>query len=387
MKIGIAAPVTLSLLTPHLDGQPELGDGYAFAPMARWVLGLRDRGHEVSVFTLSPNVPQAKSYAGPGLNLHVAPYRKSGRARDAFLVERQHLAELMRSYPQQVWHAHWTYEFALAALAVSRRVVVTAHDSPLDVLQHQPNIYRLMRLAMAVQVVKKAPIISAVSPYIARSFSRSFRRHDLQIVPNGVPDEVFSRTPLGHHSQKATTFASSMMGFSGRKNGRLLLEAFAIVKKHEPDAKLLMFGDEYGKNDKAEWYAHDIGLFNGIEYVGRVPYPELLRRMNEEVDIMVHPALEESFGMAIAEAMGLGIPVIAGELSGAVPWVTADGWAARLVNVRDVEAVAQAMLRLARSRIEREHLGMIARRHVYENFSQQQQLQGYEDLYRQVLNK
>jgi glycosyltransferase involved in cell wall biosynthesis len=384
MKVGIAAPVTLSLLTPHLDGQPEVGDGYAFAPMARWILGLRDRGHEVSVFTLSPDCQEPQSYSGPGLSVHVAPYRRNGRARDAFLAERQHLAQLMRLNPQEVWHAHWTYEFALAALAISRRIVVTAHDSPFDVLRYHPSPYRAVRLGMAAQVARQAPVLSAVSPYIAQRLSRGFGRRHLPIVPNGVPSEVLSQPAAAPGRPGPVTFASSMMGFGGIKNGRVLLEAFAQVQRGHPQVRLLAFGDGYEAGGEAEQYARHLGLVSGIEFAGRVPYTELLRRLREEAHVLVHSSLEESFGMAIAEAMGLGLPVIAGEKSGAVPWVTANGWAARLVDVRDSGAVAAAMLRLERSAGERELLGLLARRFIADHFSLRRQLEGYEELYERV---
>lgn len=293
----------------------------------------------------------------------------------------------MGAHPQDVFHAHWTYEFALAALEVSRRVVVTAHDSPLDVLRLHPHPYRLVRAGMAALVARKAPVMTAVSPHIARRFASAFGRRDLRVIANGVPHEVLELQAKRPGNIENLTFASSMMGFGHYKNGAVLLRAFAQVRHSLPEARLLMFGDGHGPQGEAERYAQASGLGAGVTFVGRVPYDVLLSRLADEVDVLVHPSLEESFGMAIAEAMGLGLPVIAGERSGAVPWVTDGGRAARLVDVRRADVLAAGMLELARSPSQRDHLAQVGRAYVREHFSLDSQLKGYEAAYAEVLDR
>jgi L-malate glycosyltransferase len=63
--------------------------------------------------------------------------------------------------------------------------------------------------------------------------------------------------------------------------------------------------------------------------------------------VLLHPALEESFGAVVAEAMAVGLPVVAGVRSGAVPWVAGD--AGQLVDVADPDAIAGALLGLFES--------------------------------------
>ncbi|MFB9995034.1 glycosyltransferase family 4 protein [Deinococcus oregonensis] len=387
MRIGIAGPVTLSLLSPHLNDQPDLGDGYAFAPMARWVLGLRDRGHHVSVFTLSPTAQRMESYDGHQLTVHIAPYRPTGRAKNAFRDERLSLQAMMTAYPQDVLHAHWTYEFALAALATKQPVVVTAHDSPLDVLRLHPSAYRLVRAGMAAKAIIKAPSLTAVSPYLADRLRSTFRRQNLRIIPNGVPDEVFELQAARPGRDTELTFASSMMGFTGLKNGATLLRAFGKVRQQLPHTRLMMFGDGFGPQAEAYEYAREHGLTEGIEFVGRVGYDTLLSRLSQEADILVHPSLEESFGMAVAEAMGLGLPVIAGDKAGALPWITNGGQAAVLVDVVQDEILAAAMLDLVRSPERRDQLSTSARLHIQNNFSLHRQLTDYEQEYAAAINR
>ena len=60
--------------------------------------------------------------------------------------------------------------------------------------------------------------------------------------------------------------------------------------------------------------------------------------------IFAFPSLDEGFGMPVLEAMAAGIPVIAGNRS-ALPEVCGD--AARLIDPRNEEELASALLRLA----------------------------------------
>ncbi len=46
---------------------------------------------------------------------------------------------------------------------------------------------------------------------------------------------------------------------------------------------------------------------------------QCLTTLAESVDVLVHPSLEESQCMAVIEAMAMGLPVIAGKFSGAIP--------------------------------------------------------------------
>src|SRR5205085_11099029 len=80
-----------------------------------------------------------------------------------------------------------------------------------------------------------------------------------------------------------------------------------------------------------------------VQFIGAVPHARLLDEMAQS-QVLLHPALEESFGVVLAEAMAMGLSVVAGAHSGAVPWVQGD--AGSLVNVRQPAQIAAALLRL-----------------------------------------
>ena len=76
-------------------------------------------------------------------------------------------------------------------------------------------------------------------------------------------------------------------------------------------------------------------------------------------DLMVWPALNEAYGMALLEAQAAGVPVLAGA-SGGVADIVADGVSGRLVPAGDVAAFADALAALLARPERRRALGASA---------------------------
>lgn len=388
LKIGFAAPISLKLLSHHVDGSDEVPDGYSFPPMSMLVEELLQRGHCVSVFALDPTTHAPRTFRGDQLTIHIGRYRPRHRARDYFAVERTDLSAAMASDPCDVIHAHWTYEFALAALASGQPNVITAHDAPLRVLQLNPIPYRFVRTVMAYHVANKATLLTAVSPYLADHFRKYLFYHNpIHVVPNALPNWLFNMAAGRKFSDSRTiTFATVLTGWGGQKNGHTALQAFQMVRGKLPNARLMMFGQGHSEHEEGFVWASNQGLSDGVEFIGRLPYEQLHRQLADEVDILLHPALEESFCMAIAEAMALGIPVIGGRNSGAVPHTLQDGACGLLTDVRSAGMMADAMLELAGSATLRTRLGESGRSVAREHFNIHAVVDAYERIYSQAVS-
>ena len=264
-------------------------------------------------------------------------------------------------------------------------MLATAHDAPLNILRFDPTPYRLMRTLMAYQVARRATHMTAVSQYVASHFRSMMRyRGSLAVVPNAVPPEVIALGAKTHKiSGDSITFACVLPGWGKRKNGGVTLRALSEVQRTLPNARLLMFGDDHGPNGAANIWAAERRLIEGVVFVGCVPYTELLRRLASEVDVLVHPSLEESFGMALAEAMALGIPVIAGEQSGGTRFVLEEGRAGLLTDVRSPSKLGAAMLTLAGAEM-RQKYGELGRSSVNERFRADVVTDAYENAYQAI---
>jgi glycosyltransferase involved in cell wall biosynthesis len=88
--------------------------------------------------------------------------------------------------------------------------------------------------------------------------------------------------------------------------------------------------------------------------------PEALVPLYRAADLLVWPAVNEAFGMAILEAQAAGLPVVAGQVGG-VPGIVEDGTTAILTAAGDARAFGAAVARLLDEPSRRRALGAAAR--------------------------
>ena len=62
----------------------------------------------------------------------------------------------MSQYPCDLFHAMWSYEFALAALESGHPTVVHYRDNAWTILKHRTDVYRFMRLLLNFWVTLKS---------------------------------------------------------------------------------------------------------------------------------------------------------------------------------------------------------------------------------------
>lgn len=91
--------------------------------------------------------------------------------------------------------------------------------------------------------------------------------------------------------------------------------------------------------------------------------PELLRAFYTAADLMVWPAVNEAFGMALLEARAAGLPVVAGD-QGGVATIVDDGRSGLLVAPLSAAGVAAAVRRLLTDPAMRSRMAGFARAHT-----------------------
>lgn len=335
--------------------------GYPGAPLTAVLIGeLVRQGHEVVGITVDYGLGDAASpmtARGPRFEFHVLPGRTRvwrfdgrypGRALDMFRRERRSIAQAIRRAAPDVVHAHWTYEFALGALQTDVPHVITAHDAPAKVLRYTRSPYRAVRYLMAREVLRRARCLTAVSDYMGQ-VTEALASVPVGVVPNPLAREVLSggrvrSTPSGRRIGMVCN------GWGRIKNPQPALRAFHKFCAMYSDAELHLFGSDFGPGQIAERWVRKCGLGDGMVFHGSLPHRDLIRHL-ENMDVLLHPSLEESFGVVVAEAMALGLPVVAGLMSGAIPWVVgvgADGQSpcAVLTRVRDDVSIVAALERV-----------------------------------------
>jgi glycosyltransferase involved in cell wall biosynthesis len=183
-------------------------------------------------------------------------------------------------------------------------------------------------------------------------------------------------------SQKSPVIVMVANGWGKIKNAQAGLQAFAQLRSNYPAARLRLFGEDFGRGGSADLWANKNEVAQGVEFIGPMPYADVLEEI-AQADILLHPSLEESFGMVIAEAMALGIPVIGGKASGAVPWVIGDG--GLVVEACDPANLAKALNSLLSSPETWHRLRNTAYMASLSRFSPDLIAAAYEDVYREQI--
>jgi len=341
-------------------------------------------GEHVELVTLAPELKGERVVLeGRRLRILIGPYRTRARNRcaDVFREERRHVRELLASTSGAVINAHWTYEFALGATRLPSRVpVVTARDAPFTILRYsRTRAYRALCAAMAVAVRLRGPTMTAVSPYIVEAWRKQMLyRTEMSVVPNVVPLVAISR-PSDATEHLAPTILE--VADAGKlKNVAALIRAMPEILSAYSRTKLNLAGHGLTGDSTLANLARRLGVDHAVRFLGFLP-PSELDAIYRQADLFVHASLEESFSMSIAESMSYGLPIVAGERSGAVPWLLDEGRAGLLVDVRRPAAIAKGVVRLLTDPGLRRELGAAGQARVRSHFSPDAVAARYLDVY------
>jgi L-malate glycosyltransferase len=356
-------------LTAELSLTPTRGEptpiGHGGHPITELVLALAPLVERLDLVTLDPRLTEPVVLKAAGIRLAVGAFRSRARARslDLFAAERRFITERISEWQPDVVSAHWTYEYALGAIEAGRPTLTTVHDWAPTILWHARDAYRLVRLGMQFLVFARGRHFAAVSPYMAKKVERVTRR-PVAVLPNGLgPHWWQADAPVPDGSR----VIAINDGFGRRKNVHRLLEAWPVVRRDHASAELLLVGSGYEQDGPAATWAVQAGFDAGVRFLGPVDRSELAGLL-AGARMLAHPALEESFGMVLLEAMAVGIPAVGGRSSGAVPWVLADG-AGMLVDVKDPLALARGISALLDDPILASETAARGRQRAQQHFS------------------
>jgi phosphatidylinositol alpha-mannosyltransferase len=187
----------------------------------------------------------------------------------------------------------------------------------------------------------------AVSKIAEKSISMFFPGRYI-IIPNGVDIDRFNPEvePLPEFKGR---FDILFIGrFEPRKGLKYLLSAFPAIKRKVPDARLVIVGS--GRFKKPKRYYDDIVLQKSVP-------PSLIPKFYASSDVFCSPATgNESFGIVLLEAMASGVPVVASSIPG-YRCVIKDRDTGILVEKKNPQAIASAIIKLARDKGLREKMG------------------------------
>lgn len=215
------------------------------------------------------------------------------------------------------------------------------------------------------------------------ALSDQWREHVLAICANAnvevVPNAVV--VPAGARRRRSRDAQTVLfLGRLGRRKGAFdLVQAFAGVKAHFPNANLVCAGD--GEVEAVRLEAEKLGIGTSVTCPGWVA-PEATRELLRDAAVFVLPSYAEGVPMALLEAMAEGLPVITTPVGG-IPQVVQQGDNGIMVKPGDVPGIAAALERLLASDELRGSLGARAKATIEADYSLARTLAMLQALYLQ----
>ena len=357
MRIGVSGPFNPNTIKDFLEdvNLPVINvEATAVNTLVREFLL---EGHSLTIFTLSYSNPQNyRVLKGKNVVIHLVPTGLIPKVFGShqmvvgplFLPKRiasiigKHLNEI------DVLHAHWTYEYAKAVSFFSHKIPV--FDTVRDWCPYQRTLmkgrYRIdweLKYFLFKQVMSDDRItFIANSPYTQSMINGSYPQKKAPIIPNPIDKSWIIEKKNNVSKHQIISIATGLC--APRKNIGKLVEAFNLYHETFPESKLhLVGGYEKGSPVYQEWEKK--GWLTDVVFHGSLPH-EQLAGLLDTMTFMVHPALEETFGNILLEAMSRGVPCIGGINSGAVPQVLGNGQFGLVCDISDSESILKSMMEI-----------------------------------------
>lgn len=207
----------------------------------------------------------------------------------------------------------------------------------------------------------------------------------VHIIGNGLDIDYFSPAPGG--IDRLLTGPVVRLGMVARlqpnKDHLTLIDAFDRLCADRPglDARLEIAGDGTTRPALEAEIARR-GLQDRVTFHGTLS-AEGVRDLLRSLDIYVHASFGETMSNSIMQAMAVGLPVIAGSVSGVTNMVTPD--VGLLYPSRDVEALQAAIADLLDNPDDARRLGTAARARALRQYDAGLTARAYEELTEQFI--
>lgn len=297
------------------------------------------------------------------------------------------LVHLLNREKIDVIHAHYAIPFGLSALLARTHrpktpIVLTVHGTDIAVLGRDASVE-----PMVVSALRGADKVTAVSAALAADAAMVGGISPPEVIGNFVHLETFQPLPREQRMLKRRTFARPeeallvhASNFREVKRPIDLVSILESIRLTRP-ARLLLVGDG-PLIPQLKQMVRDRGLQPHVQFLGPV---QNIERVLQVADAFLLPSESESFGLAAAESLACGTPVVASRVGG-IPEMVGEQFADLLYEAGDTSTAASiAVALLLLSDDEREVLRAKCRAHAERTLSPKRPIDQYLAVYASVI--
>ena len=349
---------------------------------------LAEKGHEIHFITSSMPFRLNKMY--PTITFHqvevnnysvfqYAPY-------DIALANK--MAEVIADEQLDVIHVHYAIPHAVCAILAKDMansnvgIITTLHGTDITVLGYDSSLSGAIRYG-----IEKSDIVTAVSNSLASQTKELISPNKkIETVYNFVDEREYSKKDPGNlkallgikPDEKVVIHVSN---FRKVKHVPDVVKSFELIRREVP-AKLLLVGDGPEKHPIME-SVKGTSFEKDVLFLGK---QENVSELYAISDLMLLLSEKESFGLVLLEAMACEVPCIGTNIGG-IPEVISHGENGYLVELGDIEKVAEYGIKILKDSSLHNRLKETSLQIIQERFSSSKIVEQYETLYESVARK
>ncbi len=248
-----------------------------------------------------------------------------------------------------IFHVHYAIPHASAAYmarqillqqGISVPVVTTLHGTDITLVGKDPTYEPVVTYS-----INQSCGVTVVSESLKQdTFAHFDIKNEIEVIPNFIDFSRFKKTNKEHFKKAISPNGEKIIlhtsNFRKVKRVEDVIHVFCKVSKNIP-SKLLMIGDG-PERQHAETLARSLCTTLDVRFLGK---QEAVEELLAVADVFLLPSESESFGLAALEAMACEVPVVSSN-AGGIPEVNIDGKTGFLLNVGDVQGMADRTLEL-----------------------------------------
>jgi glycosyltransferase involved in cell wall biosynthesis len=362
---------------------------------------LKDRGHDVSVFTtdLYTEVPFVRiNQSNPVYDgIPVTRFKAySLKGEMHYVLIPKMIRAILKEQPDII-HAH-SYGYyqstagAFANMLKERPMIITPHFHPSWSMwggKKRKGLRKVYDKVIAKSAMRTPDIVICHTKNEKELLKQySIPEERIKIIPAGIDFSQFKTIPSGNIFRKKYDILGKMILYTGRlasnKGLLYLIESAPNILSEFVDATFVFVGEDEGQREILEEKAKELGISDNVLFTGHITDYDLFLSSYSACDVFVLPSEYEAFGLVLLEAGACEKPCVATRVGG-VPEVIEGGKTGMLVDYGDSRGLSEAILELLKDDNKRKEMGEAARKRVKNKFTWPKVVDELEKVYENVL--
>ncbi|MCB0283425.1 MAG: N-acetyl-alpha-D-glucosaminyl L-malate synthase BshA [Calditrichaeota bacterium] len=297
------------------------------------------------------------------------------------------MAEVIEFEKLDILHVHYAIPHATSAHLAKEiledkgfKFVTTLHGTDITLIGSDPSYLKIVKFS-----IEKSDGVTAVSKYLADKTYQTFNvKNEIEVIPNFVPDKFLELDITKRdfcYKKSNEIIMTHISNFRPLKRVTDLVYVMEKLVKKNTHIRLLMVGDGPDRA-RMEMLCREMNLCDHITFLGK---QENVENVLASSDLFLLPSAEESFGLAVLEALACGVPCVTTN-AGGLPEVNIHGETGFNVNIGDIDAFADAVYEIISDRQVAKKFSENARILASEKYGSDKIVPQYLDYYSKIIS-